>query len=328
VPPQPSTPQPSSPEQLLPTATQAPLSQTSPTGQVDPKATLQNELVEVARENIAMLDGNTGHLIVTSSTNELLKPHVTHRSPLHDTILFKTKANCAPDVETAFRLYDECEGVVSMKYRRTINSGVESLRFTRRAITEASRVFFHMPKNEMGQLVVEKDESGCLLLDVYVKKEDNENLELRLLQGIVAEGGHTLPVFGEGHEAIFNSMKEAKRTKVGIFELPDETRKYPFRPCDRRQHVPAPTNIQQTTNESVKMFRMITSPYANESLVYPAPSTINGAGMGLFLRPRTTRVSAGSYLCTYSTSSMEERPSPESGKYCLIIICSRCTCIN
>ena len=133
--------------------------------------------------------GNTGHLIVTSSTNELLKPHVTHHSPLHDTILVKTKENCAPDVETAFRLYDECEGAVSMKYRRTINSGVESLRFTCGAIADTSHVFFHMPKNEMGVVGGGKNESGSLLLDVYVQKEDNENL--CLLQEIIAEGGHT-----------------------------------------------------------------------------------------------------------------------------------------
>ena len=77
---------------------------------------------------------------------------------------------------------------VSMKCRRTITSGVQSLRFARGAIAEASHVFFHMPKTEMGQLVVEKDERGCLLLNVYVQKQDNENL--RLLQEIVPEGGN------------------------------------------------------------------------------------------------------------------------------------------
>jgi hypothetical protein len=45
-----------------------------------------------------------------------------------------------------------------------------------------------MPKTEKGQLVVEKDERGCLLLNVYVQKQDNENL--RLLQEIVPEGGN------------------------------------------------------------------------------------------------------------------------------------------
>jgi hypothetical protein len=78
-------------------------------------------------------------------------------------------------------------------------------------------------------------------------------------------------------------MVKAKHSEVGLLlELPNETRKFPFRPCNRRQQVSAPTNIQQTTDENVKMFRMIKSPYANESLVYPAPSTINGAGMGQY----------------------------------------------
>ena len=145
---------------------------------------LQNELVEVARENIAMLDGNTAHLIATSSSiNELLAD--THRSPLHD-----TKANCAPDAETVFRLYDECEGGVSMKCRRTINSG-----------------------------------------DIHYQ------------------------FWAKGWMKLY-SMVKAKRSEVGLFELPNETRKFPSRPCDRRQQVLAPTNIQQTTDGNVKMFRV------------------------------------------------------------------------
>ena len=90
-------------------------------------------------------------------------------------------------------------------------------------------------------------------------------------------------------------MVKAKHSEVGLLELPNETRKFPFGPCDRRQQVSAPTNIQQTTDENVKMFRMIKSPYANESLVYPAPSTINGAGIygPVLLRPRATKESTG-----------------------------------
>ncbi|XP_028410234.1 uncharacterized protein LOC114532839 [Dendronephthya gigantea] len=196
--------------------------------------TLQAELVEVPRQNVALSAGDAGHLIISSAMNPEFNRHITNPNAIHDTIQFKTKANASPNVDTAFRLYGKHGNGFMIRPVKTIHSGVDSLRFARRVITEAQHVFFHMPRDNVGEVTVKKDEYGCLLLDIYVQRD--EGAEIRLLAEVLAAEGLTVPVVEEGvDEGIFKSMIDAKRRHAGLFELPAETRKFPFRPWDIQQ---------------------------------------------------------------------------------------------
>ena len=279
---------------------------------------LKADLVEVPQQNIALSAGDAGHLIITSATNEEFNQHITNRNEIHNTIKFKTKANASPKIETAFRLYEKRENGLMIKLMKTIHLGVDSLRFARRLITKAQHVFFHMPRDNAGKIIVEKDNCGCLLVDIYVQKDGDA--EVRLLAEVLAAEGLTLPILEEGvDEGIFKSMIDAKRRHVGLFELPAETRKFPFRPWDIREGDKPSKNLK-TTGENFRIFRTVDSLYVTEALLYAAPSTLNDSGFGLFLQPRAKKISAGSYLCTYATSWSTDQPSLEDSKFIFVIL--------
>ena len=281
---------------------------------------VSSEAIEVSPDHVIMMDGDSGHLVVDDDTDELLRPHVTHRYPFHDTIRFRSRSNDAPELRTAFKLYGEIEGTNRRKLLRTVHSGVESMRCARKVIATASRVYFHSRCDPDGRPAPEKDKYGRVLVDIYVQMNDDDG-HILLLAEVVASQGHTFPILEGGLEYdVFHAMRQAKTDKLGFFQLPPESRRFPFRPWDVRDDQVAASKEQPVNNDQlVKSFVMVESSLANEGLVYQAPSTIKNAGMGLFLRPRYTNLPAGSYLCKYSTTFTAKRPSAESGKCAAVL---------
>lgn len=284
------------------------------------------ELVEVPGDRVVMLDGDSGHVLLLDPIDPILASMVTHTSCVHDTMRFRTRSNDAPELETAFRLYGEAG---SSRPLDTVHSGVESLRCARRIIARARHVYLHLPGEASGRgCAAKKDLYGRFLLDIWLQPEDGG--PLRLLPEVLAESGHTVPILTGGlDKRIYDAMVNARERRIGLFRLPDETRAYPCRPWDLRKENNAAMDEDHqcaddatlmrhqphgAVEEPVTFFRVISSTKATEGLVYPAPSTIRGAGFGLFLRPRYDTIAAGSYLCTYATEWTQRRPYAEAGK--------------
>ncbi|CAB4003777.1 Hypothetical predicted protein, partial [Paramuricea clavata] len=125
--------------------------------------------------------------------------------------------------------------------------------------------------------------------------------------------GHTFPILDGGLDKdVFDAMVRAKQARSGSFQLPGETRQFPFRPWDTHDESSTSTQEHPVDDDHITSFVVLKSPLANKGLVYTAPSTIPNAGTGLFLRPRRTSLLAGSYLCKYATSYTAERPTSEA----------------
>ena len=276
------------------------------------------EMVEVSRDLVAMLDGDSGHLVIDKETDEALLAHITHRYRQHNTIRFHMMGNDAPELATAFWLYGEHVGRSTRRQvLRTYHSGVESMRCARRILATSDRVFFRIPMDESGFPAHDHDKYNRLLVEIYV--EENDGDKCILLTERIAEEGHTFPILDGGLDKdVFDTMVRAKQARSGSFQLPDETRQFPFRPWDTRDESSTSTKEHPVDDDHITLFVMLKSPLANEGLVYTAPSTIPNAGMGLFLRPRQTSLPAGSYLCKYATSYTAERPTSEAGKSVVI----------
>ena len=279
---------------------------------------IRAEMVEVSRDLVAMLDGDSGHLVIDKETDDVLLAHITHRYRQHNTIRFRTMGNDAPELATAFRLYGEHVGRSTRRQvLRTYHSGVESMRCARRILAISDRVFFRIHMDESGLPAHDLDKYNRLLVEIYV--EENDGDECALLAERIAEEGHTFPILDGGLDKdVFDAMVRAKQARSGSFQLPHETRQFPFRPWDTRDESSTSTKEYSVDDDHITSFVMLKSPLANEGLVYVAPSTIPNAGMGLFLRPRQTSLPAGSYLCKYATSYTAERPTSEAGKSVVI----------
>ena len=276
-----------------------------------------DELVEVPKQDVVMFDGDTGHLVLHPDSRDLLLSMSTHRTGDGErSVRFRTLGNDAPELETAFKLFSpRDEGSRSHMSSSTIHSGVESLRFARHVVNDAVRVFFHVPRDVRGRPLVLKDLYGRLLLDIWLQEAVDAPRGLFLLQHALARGGHTMPFYADGiDESIYRGMVQAKQDGLGIFRLPEETRRKPFRPWDVRKTTPSCTQDHVVTSTpTVHHFRYQRSSLVGEGLVYPGTSTLPGAGQGLFLRPRSKVVRRGDYLCTYATSWTPTPPGPEAG---------------
>ena len=168
---------------------------------------------------------------------------------------------------------------------------------------------------------------------VNIWLEDNqgvmENLAVKL-----ASAGYTMSFYVKGiNQPIDTAMREAIKHKAGMFNLPEEVFLHPFHPWDLRkrwtdlgscpvdykafaQITNAPQHPESAWKEGQESvdeeresedgqetatyhFRMVESSMRSESLCYKAPSTIPGAGFGLFLRPHAT-IAEGTHLCLYA----------------------------
>jgi hypothetical protein len=156
-----------------------------------------------------------------------------------------------------------------------------------------------------------------------------ENLAVKL-----ASAGYTMSFYVKGiNQPIDTAMREAIKHKAGMFNLPEEVFLHPFHPWDLRkrwtdlgscpvdykafaQITNAPQHPESAWKEGQESvdeeresedgqetatyhFRMVESSMRSESLCYKAPSTIPGAGFGLFLRPHAT-IAEGTHLCLYA----------------------------
>jgi hypothetical protein len=75
-----------------------------------PTKHLRAEMVEVSCELVAMLDGDSGHLVIDKETDEVLLRHITDRYRQHNTVHFLTRGNDVPELAIAFRLYGKHVG--------------------------------------------------------------------------------------------------------------------------------------------------------------------------------------------------------------------------
>jgi hypothetical protein len=75
-----------------------------------PTKHLRAEMFEVSCELVAMLDLDSGHLVIDKETDEVLLRHITHRYRQHNTVWFRMRGNDVPELEIAFRLYGKHVG--------------------------------------------------------------------------------------------------------------------------------------------------------------------------------------------------------------------------
>ncbi|CAB4004090.1 Hypothetical predicted protein [Paramuricea clavata] len=119
------------------------------------------------------------------------------------------------------------------RFFKQYHSGVESMRCAQRILANSHRVFFRIPMDESGLPAHDLDKYDRLLVDVYV--EENDGDECILLAERIAEEGHTFLILDGGLDKdVFDAMVRAKQAHSGSFQLPGETRQFPFRPWDTR----------------------------------------------------------------------------------------------
>lgn len=275
-----------------------------------------DELFRIENEDLLFFDGDTGHLTLSMRSCEIFESMVTHRIGGDRTVRFRTRGNDAPELETAFKLFRVAhDGLSATSW--TEHSGVDSLRCARKAVANAARIYFHLPRDASGRLLILEDLYGRFLLDIWVQPDEN-NRELFLLPEILARSGHTIPLYANGIDVrIYRAMLEAKEARRGIFKLPAEIRKKPFRPWDIRKSEPSTTQDHAVVDspDNIHHIRYQLSSLWHEGLVYPGKSTLPAAGLGLFLRPSGDVIKKGDYLCTYATSWTPTRPCAQAGNY-------------
>lgn len=137
----------------------------------------------------------------------------------------------------------------------------------------------------------------------------------------MAESGHTFQFLHHGYSpSVAEATKRAIENKEGFRRLPRRTWQFPLRPYDIRRYwgdKPQPEdfykddilvpkeeaeilpNIPAAAEDVTYTVRLTRSPLANEGLCLVRPSTIEGAGMGLFIRARRTTIKKGILSCKY-----------------------------
>lgn len=140
----------------------------------------------------------------------------------------------------------------------------------------------------------------------------------------MAESGHTFQFFQHGYcQSVADATKRAVANKTGFRRLPRRAWQFPLRPYDIRRfwgNDPEPANfyreefvvpreeaellpnITATQCDVTYTVRVARSPFANEGLCFVRPSTIEGAGLGLFLRPREKTIHKGTLSCKHFLS--------------------------
>lgn len=146
----------------------------------------------------------------------------------------------------------------------------------------------------------------------------------------MAESGHTFQFFRHGYcQVLADATKRAVANKTGFRRLPRRAWQFPLRPYDIRRFwgdMSEPSNfykeefvlpseqaqllpnITATECDVTYTVRVTRSFFANEGLCFVRPSTIEGAGLGLFLRARATTIhrgtlNANSFVSLYSNTS-------------------------
>lgn len=139
----------------------------------------------------------------------------------------------------------------------------------------------------------------------------------------MAESGHTFQFLLHGYSpSVAEATKRAIENKAGFRRLPRRTWQFPLRPYDIRRHwgdhseqinfyqgdinVPKEEaemlpNIQVAAEGVKYTVRLTSSPFTNEGLCFVRWSTVEGAGMGLFVRARQKTIRKGipssNYFC-------------------------------
>ena len=137
----------------------------------------------------------------------------------------------------------------------------------------------------------------------------------------MAESGQTFQFLHHGYcQSVAEATKRAVVKKTGFRRLPRRTWQFPLRPYDIRRYWgdgPEPAdfykkdfvvpkeeaeilpNITASECHVTYTVRVARSPFANEGLCFVRPSTIEAAGLGLFLRARRTTIHKGILSCKY-----------------------------
>ena len=178
-----------------------------------PTKHLRAEMVEVSRELVAMLDGDSGHLVIDKETDEVLLRHITHRYQPHHTVRFRTRGNDVPELAIVFRLYGKHVGRSTRRQvLQTYHSGVESMRCAQPILATSHCIFFCIPMDESGLPAHNVDKHNRLLVDTYV--EENEGDECISVAQHIAEEGHMFPILDGGlNWDVFEAMVH----KTGMF---------------------------------------------------------------------------------------------------------------
>jgi hypothetical protein len=179
-------------------------------------------MVEASRELVAMLDGDSGHLVIDKETDEV-------RYRQHNTVRFRTRGNDMPELAIAFRLYGKHVGRSTRRQvLQTYHLGVESMRCAQRILATSHRIFFCIPMDESGLPAHDVDKHNRLLVDTYV--EENEGDECISVAEHIAEEGHIcFPTWTEDSTGMCSKQWFTKQARSGSFQLPDETRQFPYK---------------------------------------------------------------------------------------------------
>lgn len=236
---------------------------------------------------------------------------------------FRIKFHDAPEVWMAFRIYR-----VSEDGRRqpllTVNVGADALYAARKIVFQSHKVFLEVKRNPREEMYLDQDLYGRKLVNIWIQKEEGESLQP--IAVILAKQGHTYQFLQHGYSReVARAVKLAEEEKIGLRSLPKTCRKFPMRPFEVRQEWKDPDQVPtiynrdyvmpieeiETANKSIRdiilkdpstmgyITRLIRSTLENEGLCFYQKSTIPGAGMGLFLRPRQRVISKGKLLCLH-----------------------------
>lgn len=129
----------------------------------------------------------------------------------------------------------------------------------------------------------------------------------------MAEAGQTFQFLRHGYcQSVAEATTRAVDSHAGFRRLPRRTWQFPLRPYDIRlywgndlessqyykQHFDVPKDqLQNTDNDVTYSVRVVRSPFANEGLCFVGQSTIEGAGLGLFVRARRSKINKGMLSC-------------------------------
>lgn len=181
--------------------------------------------MEIDKEHLHLFDGDGGEIFVPDNAPKRLKDLRTHGSYLR----FRTMYNDAPEIGTAFRIFQqrgEVESAVG-----TVHIGIESLRAAREIVHDPNVIVFVEVYRQLASL----DHHKRLLLKLGLR-DRNDRTKTQNFSAVLAQKGYTYSTFKYGIDKNIDAgMREAIERRRGIFRLPEETRSPPCLPWTIKQ---------------------------------------------------------------------------------------------
>ena len=207
----------------------------------------------------------------------------------------------APEWHTRVTL-SQLHGTASYRTVRTFDPGQDASLFAQRTLQRASNVYLQYSQR--------KDCYNRLLVRVLVDipdREDRMDLAVLLLEsGLTFFYPYAAPV-----REYYDAWMSAQEAKRGLFQLPKEALET-ILPWHMRQKSPS-ANWKPVRDEGNKQagvgpqfFKIGQSCELKNNLLFVAKSSLQDAGDGVWLVPRTSAIRRGTLLCVYGYERVRE----------------------